>query len=195
MRQCEYHEMLDEDAPENRIYNGQILWYSRRNPVTERISSRCGASLCIMHASRQLLFLDVAGGTSASCLPSSHQCFKWPASNLTMSRRIKWVRSVNPWDLSLCTNQWMEIDKPMLSNDDLLQDVLMVKQLLDTDSSGSAIVRTISECDAPTIQTDAELTSSGRPFGEPSNGTPEVEQEEEEEDEPATRVPSECSDL
>ena len=111
---------------------------------------------------------------------------------LTSSRRIKWVRSVNPWDLSLCTNQWMEIDKPMLSNDDLLQDVLMVKQLLDADSTGSAIVRTISECDAPTIQTDAELTSSGRPFGETSNDTPEVE---EEKDEPATRVPSECSDL
>lgn len=117
MRQSEYHEMLDDDAPENRIYNGQILWYSRRNPDTERISSR-----------------------------------------------IKWVRSVNPWDVSLCRNTWVEIDKPLLTNQELMQDVVSVPQLIDIDSNGRKIVRGADGANEdPTIHTDATLTSSGRP--------------------------------
>eukprot|EP01094_Clydonella_sp_ATCC50884_P026419 TRINITY_DN723_c0_g1_i1.p3 TRINITY_DN723_c0_g1~~TRINITY_DN723_c0_g1_i1.p3 ORF type:complete len:122 (-),score=33.78 TRINITY_DN723_c0_g1_i1:352-717(-) len=106
-------------------------------------------------------FYFVAREFCSQCLSMRGRCTADPHVH-----SIKWVRSVNPWDVSLCRNAWVEIDKPLLTNAELSQDVSMVPQLLDVDADGTKIVRGITkEAEvAPTIHTDAQLTSSGRPL-------------------------------
>lgn len=41
-----------------------------------------------------------------------------------------WFRSVCPWDLSLSSNSWQGIERPIYSNTDLMQEVNTVKRLI-----------------------------------------------------------------
>lgn len=69
-----YAELKKSKNPHDRIHNGQILHYSRRDPVTGDIAPHCN-----------------------------------------------WMRSVCPTNLTLSSNEWKRIVRPVYSNEELLR--------------------------------------------------------------------------
>lgn len=44
---------------------------------------------------------------------------------------VNWMRSVCPWDATLSSNAWHEIERPVWSNADLLAEVHQIAQLVN----------------------------------------------------------------
>jgi len=79
-----FNELDLSTKPFDQIHNGQILHYTRVNPVTQVVATR-----------------------------------------------LRWVRSICPWDLSRSSNDWREIIRPKFNNDDLLAMVNKHSRLVE----------------------------------------------------------------
>ncbi len=84
MSQSRFQEIDMSKHPYDKLYNGHIIHYTRRDPKTGEIEP----------------------------IP-------------------KWMKSICPWDLSLSSNEWEEIHRPIYSADQLLAEVARVPQLIN----------------------------------------------------------------
>lgn len=84
LSQERWQALRSSDDPRDRIHNGQVLHYARKDPLTGRTSSD-----------------------------------------------YDWVRSVNPYDTGLSRNEWVKIERPTYSNDELLSRVEAFPRLID----------------------------------------------------------------
>lgn len=84
LTQERWREMLLSDDPREKIHNGQVLHYTRRDPDTGELGPR-----------------------------------------------MRWVRSVCPWDAGRSSNRWQPIEPPSFSNDELLASLADTERLVD----------------------------------------------------------------
>lgn len=84
MSQSKFQEISDSMLSQDKLYNGHILHYTRRDPETGEIEA----------------------------IP-------------------RWMRACCPWDLSLSKNTWEEVNRPVYTTEQLLEEVCKVPQLIN----------------------------------------------------------------
>jgi len=82
MKQSTFRTILSD--PKQKIHNGHVIHYTRRDPQTGEIAPT-----------------------------------------------INWMRSICPWDPTLSTNVWQQIERPTWTNEELLAEVRQIPQLVN----------------------------------------------------------------
>lgn len=106
MKQSTFRTILSD--PKEKIHNGQIIHYTRRDPQTGEIAPTINwmRSICTFHWFGEVWF-DLR----------------------YLEEFVDWY--LGPWDTTLSTNVWQQIERPTWTNEELLAEVRQIPQLVN----------------------------------------------------------------